>query len=140
MKIYISGAITGEPNYKKTFDEAEAALKAAGHIVINPVMPEGLGSREEYLEVCFKEIDMCEAIYTLPTVENSIGAAAEMIYGIEKNRIFLRVNEDKELEMYEPEIYISDKNERMIKKIGSYILNEKHLEHLEFFEGAKVKL
>lgn len=35
--IYLSGAITDNPNYVQEFSAAEAALKAAGYKVINPV-------------------------------------------------------------------------------------------------------
>jgi hypothetical protein len=35
-KVYLSGAITGVPNYQKLFQEAEDQLVSAGYAVVNP--------------------------------------------------------------------------------------------------------
>lgn len=43
MKIYIAGAITGDPEYREKFRRAEEAVRAEGHVAVNPaVLPEGL--------------------------------------------------------------------------------------------------
>ena len=43
MKIYISGKIAGDPNYKGKFARAAAQLERLGATVINPATaPEGL--------------------------------------------------------------------------------------------------
>ena len=45
MKIYIAGAITGDPEYREKFRRAEEAVRAEGHVAVNPaVLPEGLGA------------------------------------------------------------------------------------------------
>lgn len=36
MKVYISGAITNNPNYKKDFALAEKIAKKCGYEVVNP--------------------------------------------------------------------------------------------------------
>ena len=44
MKVYISGKITDNPNYKADFEAAELALKIAGFQPVNPAeehMPDG---------------------------------------------------------------------------------------------------
>ena len=45
MKIYISGAITNNPNYVNQFKEAEQKLSLSGHAVINPVKNLGFNYR-----------------------------------------------------------------------------------------------
>ena len=43
MKIYIAGAITGDPEYREKFRRAEEAVRAEGHVAVNQaVLPEGL--------------------------------------------------------------------------------------------------
>ena len=43
MKIYISGKIAGDPDYKEKFARAAAQLERLGATVINPATaPEGL--------------------------------------------------------------------------------------------------
>ena len=47
MKIYIAGAITGDPKYREKLRRAEEAVRAEGHVAVNPaVLPEGLWLRE----------------------------------------------------------------------------------------------
>lgn len=79
MIVYISGPITDNPNYKKDFETVEKELWAAGHIPVNPIMPEGLGLKEQYLQVNIAQLMMCDAIYVLPGSEDSIGSIAEQI-------------------------------------------------------------
>lgn len=80
MKIYIAGKITGNPDYKNQFAEAEATLKAQGHTVMNPsVLPEGF-EHYEYMKICFRMIDVCEAIYFLDNWRDSQGAKMEYEY------------------------------------------------------------
>ena len=43
MKVYISGKITGNENYREEFAKAQAELEKDGHIVLNPaVLPVGM--------------------------------------------------------------------------------------------------
>lgn len=79
MKIYIAGAITGNPNYKEQFKAAEERLKAAGHTVINPVKNEGFTYRE-YINIGLCELMHCDAIYLLKGYELSTGATLEHDY------------------------------------------------------------
>mgnify|MGYP004711919003 CR=1 FL=1 len=64
MKIYISGKIAGDPNYKGKFARAAAQLERLGATVINPATaPEGL-AKLDYMRICFAEmggICRCEA-------------------------------------------------------------------------------
>jgi len=92
MKIYISGSITGDANYIKTFEEAEAVLKEGGYEVVNPVTvgrllllryPElkNLSKKDLYKAYMREDIEAlleCDAIYMIPGWQNSPGATFEL--------------------------------------------------------------
>ena len=80
MKIYIAGKITGEPNYKAKFKEAEYKLKDEGHIVLNPAeLPEGM-AKEDYMRIRFAMIDVADKVCFLPGWYSSAGARLEYDY------------------------------------------------------------
>lgn len=77
MKIYISGKITGDKQYKAKFKEAEKRLKAAGHIVLNPAtQPEGLRPAD-YMRMCFAMMDSADVVLFLRDYQESLGAMLE---------------------------------------------------------------
>lgn len=89
MKVYIAGKITGNPNYKAEFAEAEKKLKEKGYIVLNPaVLPEGFEDTE-YHHINRAMIDVCDAVYFLPSWIDSKGAHMEMGYTIGKGKIIM---------------------------------------------------
>lgn len=80
-KVYLSGPITGVPNYKERFDEAERLLRKYGAIVINPtVLPLGL-EYAEYLKINLAMVDACQYVCMLPGWSDSRGAITEHVYG-----------------------------------------------------------
>lgn len=89
MKVYIAGKITGNPNYKSQFAKVEHELKAQGHITMNPaVLPDGF-EHHEYMRICFRMIDVCDAVYFLNNWPDSPGAKMEHEYANAKGKILM---------------------------------------------------
>ena len=80
MKVYIAGKITGNPDYKQQFAEAEKKLREKGHTTMNPaILPDGF-EHQEYMRICYSMIDVCDAVYFLSNWQDSIGAKMERDY------------------------------------------------------------
>ena len=85
MIIYLSGKITGTPDYEDRFKAAELELRKLGHIVINPVeigkaleqsVPFDLW-HDDYMAIDLHFLKRADAIYLLKGYENSMGAREE---------------------------------------------------------------
>ena len=79
MKIYVAGKITGDPDYKQKFNEAEKALAKLGHSVMNPA---SLGdypefSYKDYLFISQAMQMKCSAVLFLHDWADSNGAMQE---------------------------------------------------------------
>lgn len=82
-KVFISGKITGEPNYREKFNQAEKEMTEQGHLVMNPaVFPEGF-RWEDYMKITLAMLSVCDTIYLLNNWHESKGAQAEFRYAIE---------------------------------------------------------
>lgn len=93
MKIYIAGKITGELPYFywHKFGYIATKLKADGHKVINPVeLNEPLRKYnfdyEDMMALCFRAIDICDAVYMLNDWHDSPGAMREHEYAINSGK------------------------------------------------------
>ena len=95
MKIYISGAITNNPNYKEDFERAEDYLQREypSADIINPALVNSFLPKsttyEEYMEMCFCMLDMCDSIYMLNNWDKSCGANRELGYAMAKDMIIM---------------------------------------------------
>lgn len=95
MKIYISGAITNNPNYKEDFERAEDYLQREypSAEVINPALVNGFlpksTTHEEYMRMSFCMLDMADAIFMISGWEESRGANQEYGYALAKDKIIL---------------------------------------------------
>ena len=95
MKIYISGAITNNPNYKEDFERAEDYLQREypSADIINPALVNSFlpksTTHEEYMRMSFCMLDMADSIYMLSNYENSKGACMEYGYALAKDMIII---------------------------------------------------
>lgn len=85
MRIYISGRITNNPNYKEDFGRAEGYLreKYPEARIVNPAkMGEVFqhGTWGEYMAICKTMLAMCDVIYLLKGWQKSKGAQWEYQY------------------------------------------------------------
>ena len=79
-KIFISGKITGDPDYKAKFEAAAEAYKKKGYTVLCPSwMPAGM-QPADYMRICFAMIDTADVVAFLPGFSKSPGAQLELQY------------------------------------------------------------
>lgn len=81
MNIYISGPITGNPNYKEQFAVVADKLRGEGHQVLDPTVwtKEGLKlNYEDYMILDLAMVDVADAIFMLQGWQNSAGAKREL--------------------------------------------------------------
>lgn len=80
MKVYISGEITNNSNYKKDFAIAEKSLKEQGYKVFNPARKQYKSwTWEDYMRRDIKQLMECDAILLLDNWQKSKGARLEAI-------------------------------------------------------------
>lgn len=97
VRVYISGGISGVPDYRERFRAAEEKLVKDGWSVVNPAkvnanLPMDY-TRKEFLELDFVMIDQCDAIYMMDGWEDSCGANREYGYAFAKDMIIIYENE-----------------------------------------------
>ena len=83
MKIYISGAITNNQNYKEDFERAEDYLQREypsadiiNPALVNSCLPKST-THEEYMRMSFCMLDMADSIYMLKGWSKSCGSNRE---------------------------------------------------------------
>ena len=91
--IYISGKITGDPNFREKFQKAEDFIRECypNQEVINPAkitLPECCGW-EDYMDVCLMLLDKADTLYLLEDWQESRGAYVEYGYALAKDMIVL---------------------------------------------------
>ena len=80
MRIYISGPISGNPDFAEQFAKAAETIEARGYEYINPaelgkVLPDA--SWRDYMAVCRQLVPMADAITFLKGWQGSNGARRE---------------------------------------------------------------
>ena len=87
VTIYISGAITNDPDYQQKFDEAERLIRQSFRYVkiINPAKNEvdttGMDAEQiwqAYMAVCREQVKRSDIVATLDGWEQSRGAVEEV--------------------------------------------------------------
>ena len=84
--VYISGPITGVPEYYRAFEAMEDDLSAMGYIPLSPSrLPTGM-SNGQYMRICLAMVDSADAVIFLPGWENSRGSRYERDYCFYTNK------------------------------------------------------
>ena len=94
MKVFISGMITNDSNYKMKFDAAEKRLLERGHLVWNPARHPFGFEHDEYLRVCMAALEFCDLIYLLNGWNWSEGSQMEVMRAIELGKVIKTEAED----------------------------------------------
>ena len=88
-KIYIAGKITGELPFDcgHKFGYAATKLKGQGNAVFNPYytlnpMTTSGFNYEDLMKMCFRAIEVCDAVYMLKDWHDSPGARREHEYAL----------------------------------------------------------
>lgn len=99
MRLYISGPITGIPNYRKNFQEAVQMLRWHGYDnLINPaeiceVLPPEHTSYEEYMRMSLELLSMADAVVLLPGWEKSTGCNRELGFALASDKMIINYEE-----------------------------------------------
>lgn len=79
-KVYITGRITGNADYRAEFAQAAVFYRGRGCVVLNPAeLPEGL-AYADYARICMAMIDSADEVVMLPDWQLSLGAKLEKDY------------------------------------------------------------
>ena len=76
-KIYLSGKISGDPNFKEKFAQKAKELTEQGHLVFNPALHPDMFTWEQFMELDLKALANCDSIYLLDDWKDSRGAKIE---------------------------------------------------------------
>ena len=80
MKIFLSGSITSDPNYKEHFKAARERFPS--DIVFDPSTLPPDWPYEKYIKVCLAELVTCDRIYYVNDVTTSKGSFIESIVAL----------------------------------------------------------
>ena len=96
MKVYLSGKITGDFNYRQKFNAMTEELLSYGYVVFNPaVLPDGF-EYEDYMDLDLRILSRCDAIFLLRDWKKSPGAKREVE---EAKRLGLQILTEEDLKI-----------------------------------------
>lgn len=76
--IYLSGKITGDPEFREKFARKAEELTKQGWRVFNPAVHPDMFSWEHFMELDLLALSKCDAIFLLPDWKESRGAKMEL--------------------------------------------------------------
>ena len=76
-KIYLSGKISGDPDFKRKFEEKARELTELGYQVFNPAVHPDIFTWEQFMELDLLALSHCDSIYLLDDWKDSRGAQME---------------------------------------------------------------
>lgn len=79
-KVYLSGPITGIPNYQDNFGYVACRAEACGHTVIDPSVETAGLTPKDYMRISIARLEAADELWLLPGWENSKGANIEKLY------------------------------------------------------------
>lgn len=80
MRVFLSGKISDDPDYKAKFKQAQKWLESKGCVVLSPaILPLGF-DYEAYMRMCFAMMEGCDVVCLLPNWKESAGARREQRY------------------------------------------------------------
>ena len=83
MKIYLSGPVTNEPNYRRNFKVAQSILESLGYKnIVNPaelcqVVNTECTNYDQMINICLELLNDCDAVLFLPGWKDSHGCGRE---------------------------------------------------------------
>lgn len=80
MVVYIAGPITGVPDYKRNFNQAENELLVKGIKPLSPAHLPGWLANAQAMRICLAMIDEADAVLFLQDWQYSAGAKLEHAY------------------------------------------------------------
>ena len=91
MRVYLSGAMSSDPDYMSKFTEADQFLRNQGYHVANPAelyrsLPDDI-TYEELLKIDLQILEMCDTLVQLPGWERSPGANREYGYALAMDKL-----------------------------------------------------
>ena len=100
MRFYLSGQISGNPNFMENFDKAEQTIKVfyPEAEVINPAkVGDALPQlkHEEYMQISFSLVDFSDVVVMMNGWRLSCGASQEYGYAKAKGKKIMFMNERK---------------------------------------------
>ena len=79
MKLYLSGAISANPNYKNDFENARKRLNDAGFAVVSPtIFCDESMSYDKAMRKCLQVLSTCYAVAVIETPYQSTGSQLEL--------------------------------------------------------------
>lgn len=92
---YIAGKITGDPNYRDKFQQAQEWLENQGYIVLSPaILPSEGFSYEAYMRMTLALLKECDEVYFLEDWVDSQGARKEMNFVIQNKIPYYMLERD----------------------------------------------
>ena len=81
-QLYLCGAISNNPNYKKEFEEAYNKLQKAGYAIVSPIyFCNEEWEWEQCMRECIRVLSTEKAIAIIGDISNSKGAKLEIEIG-----------------------------------------------------------
>lgn len=96
-KVFISGAISNNPNYKEQFEEVANKYREAGFAVLSTHTLDLGFEYEEYMRISLTMLSCCDIIVMLDGWENSTGANLEFDYARSAGKGVIYYNSTKDV-------------------------------------------